>query len=92
MGEERRYENMDTPGIPNDSARDTTRRENTVSFILAITKTYSSSDIVLHVATENKGVPNAEVILILEAWLKQMKDQFNASVGKAMHFEGEFGL
>lgn len=83
---------MDQPPIPEDGTRDSTRREHTVRFILAVGKTYSSQGTVLRVISENEGVPNAEVILIVETWLDQMKNRFKDNLGKAMHFDGSFGL
>ncbi len=83
---------MDKSPVPEDGNNNSPRREHTIRFILAITKTYSSSDTLLHVLSQNEGVPNAEVILIIEAWLEQMKDRFKEKIGKAMDFEGEFGL
>ncbi|HLD04174.1 MAG TPA: hypothetical protein VJG90_00490 [Candidatus Nanoarchaeia archaeon] len=83
---------MHQPEVPKDGNPHSPRREHTVKFMLVITKTYSPSDTLLRVVSQNDGVPNAEVILIVETWLDQMKNRFKGNIGKAMTFDGEFSL
>ena len=64
--------------------------EKEVSFALLIRHIYSQEGADLKIESFNQGVPDAEVVLIVEAWLERHKDSFKEKIKGA--FGGEFSL
>lgn len=62
-------------------------KEHSLSFALLIQKQIRNDGTgTIHVESRNQGVPDAEVFLIVEAWLEKMKDNFKNNITKGMMF------
>ena len=59
-------------------------KETILRFGLLIDKIIEGNQVRLEVKSQNNGIPDAEVILIVEAWLEKMKDNFKQPIKDGM--------
>jgi len=65
-------------------------KERTLNFGLLIQKTITEQGASILVESHNQGIPDPEVILIVEAWLENVKDRFKGPIKDGMTFKGDF--
>lgn len=53
-------------------------KEHIVNFALLIKQVVDHDGIKYHVESQNQGVPDSEVILIVESWLEQVKNKYKS--------------
>ena len=60
--------------------------EIVLRFGLKIDKIIKGKNIRFQIAFHNEGIPEAEVILLAEAWLERMKDNFKQPIKDGFNF------
>lgn len=63
--------------------------ETVLKFGFLIQKFISKDKVVINVASKNKGMQDSEVILIMEAWLEEVKKRFKKGITDNMSFSDE---
>lgn len=62
-------------------------KERTVNFALLVQKTVDSpTSGRIHIQSKNEGIPDGELLLIVEAWLDKMKKGYKENLTKDMFF------
>ncbi len=62
---------------------------NPLMFGLMIQKYRDLGKTKIKLQSENKGIPAAEVILIVESWLEKTKDRFKDGIKSSISFDKE---
>ena len=62
-------------------------KEHTLKFVLAIQQTFAPEGfIALRIESQNEGISDSDVILIVETWLDKVKEQFKKKITDGMAF------
>ena len=61
-------------------------KERIINFALLLQQIVNAEGIKYSITSQNQGIPEADIILIVEAWLEKMKDNFKDRFKKSMVF------
>ena len=69
----------------NDDKTDSSK-ESVLRFGLKINKVIKGKNVQFQIASHNEGIPDAEVILIVETWLDKIKENFKQPINDGFTF------
>ena len=69
-----------------DSDKTDSSKEIILRFGLKIDKVVKGKDLQFKIASHNEGIPDAEVILIIETWLEKIKENFKQPLKDGFNF------
>ena len=69
----------------NDDKTDSSK-ENVLRFGLKINKLIKGKSVQFQIASHNEGIPDAEVILIIESYLEKIKENFKQPIKDGFSF------
>lgn len=61
-------------------------KESVLRFGLKINKVIKGKNVQFQIASHNEGIPDAEVILLIEAYLEKIKDNFKQPIKDGFSF------
>lgn len=63
-------------------------KERSVNFALLIQQSITAKGLQYHVESQNQGMADSEIILIVEAWLEKVKENFKGKFKDNLNFRG----
>ena len=60
--------------------------ERVMNFALLIQQTVGKKGINYHIRSENQGILDSEIILLVESWLEKIKDSYKNRIKDSMMF------